>query len=132
MKTFYWHDYETWGCNASLDRPVQFAGVRTDLNLNIIGEPLELYCKPPSDMLPHPEACLTHGITPQIAQERGVLEYQFTAKIYEELSKPHTCAVGFNNIEFDDKVTRFILYRNFYDPYEHTWKNDNSRWDVLK
>lgn len=132
METFYWFDYETWGSDSRMDRPAQFAGVRTDLNLNIIGKPLELYCKPPLDLLPHPEACLIHGITPQIAQERGIWEYQFAAKIHEEFSKPHTCVVGFNNIKFDDEVTRFIFYRNFYDPYEHEWKNGNSRWDVLK
>jgi exodeoxyribonuclease-1 len=132
MKTFFWYDFETWGSDAKRDRAAQFAGVRTDLNLNIIGEPLELYCKPPLDLLPHPEACLIHGITPQIAQERGVLEYQFAAKIHAEFSKPETCVVGFNNIKFDDEVTRLIFYRNFYDPYEREWNNGNSRWDVLK
>lgn len=132
METFYWFDYETWGSDPRIDRAAQFAGVRTDLNLNIIGEPLELYCKPPLDLLSHPEACLIHGITPQIAQERGILEYQFVAKIHEEFSKPQTCLVGFNNIKFDDEVTRFTFYRNFYDPYEHEWTNGNSRWDVLK
>ena len=36
-ETFYWHDYETWGTAPALDRPSQFAGVRTDADLNIIG-----------------------------------------------------------------------------------------------
>ena len=36
--TFYWHDYETFGADPARDRPVQFAGLRTDANLEPIGE----------------------------------------------------------------------------------------------
>ena len=35
--TFYWHDYETFGLRGDERRPSQFAGVRTDENLNFIG-----------------------------------------------------------------------------------------------
>jgi len=38
--SFYWHDYETFGADPSRDRPSQFAGIRTDAEFNIIGEPL--------------------------------------------------------------------------------------------
>ena len=129
--TLYWHDYETFGTTPAVDRPVQFAGLRTDLDLNIIGEPLTLYCAPSIDRLPQPMACLVTGITPQIAQEKGVTEREFAERIYQEFSKPGTCGVGYNSIRFDDEVTRFLLYRNFYDPYEREWKNGNSRWDII-
>ncbi len=131
MQTFYWHDYETWGAKPSVDRPSQFAGIRTDLDFNVIGEPLVMYCQPPADLLPSPEACLITGITPQQAQAEGLPEYQFIAKIHAELSQPDTCALGFNSIRFDDEVTRYTLYRNFYDAYEREWKNGNSRWDII-
>ncbi|MFT6254337.1 MAG: exodeoxyribonuclease-1, partial [Granulosicoccus sp.] len=71
MNTLYWHDYETWGASPSQDKPSQFAGIRTDEDLNIIGEPLVIYCRPSSDCLPHPEACLLTGITPQKALAEG-------------------------------------------------------------
>ncbi|MEX8513406.1 MAG: exonuclease domain-containing protein, partial [Leptothrix ochracea] len=61
--TFFWHDYETFGINPRRDRPAQFAGLRTDAELNVIGEPLMLYCQPPRDRLPDPESCLLTGIT---------------------------------------------------------------------
>lgn len=131
MQTFYWHDYETWGANPSQDRPSQFAGIRTDYDFNIIGEPLVEYCQPPQDLLPQPEACLITGITPQLAQEKGLREYQFIAKIHKELSAPGTCGVGYNSIRFDDEVTRYALYRNFYDPYAREWQSGNSRWDII-
>ncbi|NVP01737.1 exodeoxyribonuclease I, partial [Photobacterium damselae subsp. damselae] len=129
--SLYWIDYETFGASPATDRPCQFAGIRTDMDLNIIGEPLVIYCKPPHDYLPSPEACLITGITPQEANEKGLSEPEFIARIHEELSKPNTCVVGYNNVRFDDEVTRYTLYRNFYDPYGWSWQQGNSRWDLL-
>ena len=131
MSTFYWHDYEAWGADPSIDRPSQFAGVRTDEQLNIISEPQVFYCQPPVDIWPCPEACLVTGITPQLAAEKGLPEREFIARIHREFSEPDTCVVGYNSIRFDDEITRYTLYRNFYDPYEREWKNGNSRWDIL-
>ncbi|QEQ96053.1 exodeoxyribonuclease I [Neptunomonas concharum] len=130
-RTFFWHDYETTGADPKRDRPVQFAGVRTDEDFNIIGEPIMLYCKPADDFLPHPQACLITGITPQKAVREGVCEAEFIATIYQELSRPGTCGVGYNSIRFDDEVTRNTLYRNFYDPYAREWQNGCSRWDII-
>ncbi|MFT6791890.1 MAG: exodeoxyribonuclease-1 [Cellvibrionaceae bacterium] len=131
MNTYYWHDYETWGTQPSVDKPVQFAGVRTDLELNPLGEPLVFHCRPSADCLPQPEACLVTGMTPQIAMENGVPEPDFFRLIHRQLSQPGTCAVGYNSIRFDDEVTRYGFYRNFYDPYEREWKQGNSRWDII-
>jgi exodeoxyribonuclease-1 len=131
VQTFYWHDYETWGVDPARDRPCQFAGIRTDLDFNIIGEPLVQYCQPPQDLLPHPEACLITGIAPQLAAAEGIPEHRFIANIHRELAAPGTCGVGYNSIRFDDEVTRYALYRNFYDPYAREWRNGNSRWDII-
>ncbi len=129
--TFFFYDFETFGTSPSLDRPCQFAGIRTDSELNIIGEPLVLYCKPTDDYLPQPEACLITGITPQTAKAKGLPEPEFIARIHEAFSQPGTCVVGYNNVRFDDEVTRYTLYRNFFDPYGWSWQNGNSRWDLL-
>jgi len=129
--TFYWHDYETFGVDPSKDRPSQFAGLRTDENLNPIGDPLVIYCQPQKDILPAPQACLITGITPQLALEKGLPEPQFIEAIHRQLAVPGTCGVGYNSIRFDDEVTRYALYRNFFDPYQREWKNGNSRWDVM-
>jgi exodeoxyribonuclease I len=129
--SFYWHDYETWGADPRRDRPSQFAGIRTDADLNPIGEPLVVYCKPSDDMLPQPEACMITGITPQKAWREGVIEAEFIRRIHRELSAPGTCGVGYNTLRFDDEVTRNTLYRNFYDPYGREWQNGCSRWDII-
>ncbi|VEH55766.1 Exodeoxyribonuclease I [Providencia rustigianii] len=129
--TFFIHDYETFGKHPALDRPAQFAGVRTDLDFNIIDEPEVFYCKPTDDYLPQPEAVMITGITPQIAQANGVNEAEFAKRIHQSFSTPNTCIMGYNNIRFDDEVTRNIFYRNFYDPYAYSWQQGNSRWDLL-
>ena len=129
--SIYWHDYESFGVDPRRDRASQFAGIRTDEELNIIGEPLVIYCQLSNDTLPHPEACLITGITPRKVIEEGEIEADFIARIHKEFAKPGTCVSGYNNIRFDDELTRQLLYRNFYDPYEREWKNGNSRWDII-
>lgn len=129
--TFFFFDYETWGVSPAKDRPSQFAGVRTDMDFNIIGEPLVIYCQPPADYLPSPEAALITGITPQKAMSHGISEPEFIAKIHAELSTPNTTSLGYNSIRFDDEVTRYTCYRNFIDPYAWSWQKGNSRWDLL-
>ncbi|MFT5769449.1 MAG: exodeoxyribonuclease-1 [Lysobacterales bacterium] len=128
---FLWHDYETFGTHPAIDRPAQFAAIRTDSELNAIGEPVEWYCAPADDLLPHPVACLITGITPQTAREKGVTEAKFAKHIHAEMMQPGTCSVGYNSLKFDDEFSRNIFYRNFRDPYEREWRNGNSRFDLI-
>jgi len=131
LESIYWHDYETFGLSPKVDRIAQFAGIRTDLDLNIIGDPLVIYNKATDDMLPDPDACLVTGITPQKTIKEGLIETEFMAAIHEEFSTPNTCVAGYNNIRFDDEFTRYGLYRNFFDPYAREWQNGCSRWDII-
>ncbi|OZN48690.1 exodeoxyribonuclease I [Gallibacterium anatis] len=129
--SFFIYDYESFGVDPARDRPAQFAGIRTDKDFNIIGEPLVLYCKQTNDYLPHPAAVTLTGITPQLCNQQGISEPEFAAKILEEFSQPNTCIMGYNNIRFDDEMTRYTFYRNFIDPYAYSYSQGNSRWDLL-
>ncbi|MDT8281646.1 MAG: exodeoxyribonuclease I [Gammaproteobacteria bacterium] len=129
--SIYWYDYETFGIDPRFDRLSQFAGIRTDEDLNIISDPLTLYCKPADDCLPDPHACLITGITPQKTLTDGINEAEFIATIHQEFSRPNTCIAGYNNIRFDDEFTRNALYRNFFNAYAHEWQHGNSRWDII-
>ena len=130
MKTFYWYDYETFGLSPRVQRIAQFAGIRTDEDLNILEEHM-FYCKPTHDSLPAPEACAVTGITPQLCEKKGFIEHEFIKKINKEFTTPDTCIVGYNSIAFDDEYTRHTLFRNFLDPYAWHWQNGNTRWDIL-
>jgi exodeoxyribonuclease-1 len=131
LHTFLWHDYETFGAQPRRDRPAQFAAIRTDANLNELGEPMMWYCQPAPDFLPDPQSCLITGITPQLCLERGVPEHQFAAAIEKAFSLPGTIGVGYNTIRFDDEITRFMFWRNLIDPYAREWQNECGRWDLL-
>ena len=131
IHSFLWHDYETWGANPMADRSAQFAALRTDAELNPLGDPMMWYCSPADDVLPHPMASLITGITPQEAKNKGLPETDFARKILAEMSQPGTCSAGYNSIRFDDVITRNLLYRNLRDPYEREYRNGNSRWDLI-
>ncbi len=129
--SFLWHDYETFGADPRRDRPAQFAAIRTDAELNEMGEPIELYARPADDYLPHPTACLITGITPQKAGRNGLPEAEFAGEVLRHMSEPGTCAAGYNSLRFDDEISRHLFYRNLLDPYAREWQNGNSRWDLI-
>jgi len=131
VETLFWHDYETFGLDPQLSNVAQFAGIRTDLDLNILEEKIDIICRPTLDRLPSPEACMITGISPMTNKIKGMNEVSFFEKINKELGRPGTCGVGYNNISFDDEVTRNGLYRNFVDPYKREWADGCSRWDLL-
>ncbi len=129
--TFFWHDYETFGRVPRRDRPAQFAGLRTDADLNEIGTPVMWHCQPAPDFLPDPESVLLTGILPQQALAQGLPEHAFAAHIEAELARDGTIGVGYNSIRFDDEVTRFMFWRNLIDPYAREWQNGCGRWDLM-
>ncbi len=129
--SIFWYDFETTGIDPRSDRPLQVAGIRTDEALNEIGEPLNIYCRPSDDILPHPMACMITGITPDRLAREGLDEADFMTRVHAEMAVPSTCSAGYNSLRFDDEVTRYSLYRNFFDPYAREWQGGNSRWDLI-
>ena len=130
-QSFFFYDLETSGLSARDDRIMQFAGQRTDLDLNPIGKPVNVLVKLTNDTLPSPSAILVTKITPQKTQSEGLTEAEFCEFIANEIFIRGTCAIGYNSIRFDDEFMRFCFWRNFYDPYEWQWKDGRSRWDLL-
>ncbi|MCZ6855107.1 MAG: exodeoxyribonuclease I [Gammaproteobacteria bacterium] len=129
--SFYWYDLETSGTQPKWDRIVQFAGVRTDRELNEVGDSYSTYVRLPDDVLPNPDSVLVTGITPQLTHAQGIGEWQAITRINELFSAPQTCVVGYNSLRFDDEFMRYGLYRMLLDPYAREWQNGNSRWDII-
>ncbi|WP_082253694.1 exodeoxyribonuclease I [Buchnera aphidicola] len=130
-KNFIFYDYETFGTNLSLDKVAQFCSIEIDNTFSRIQKKTVLFCSPPLDYLPDPQAVLITKILPQYAQSYGLNEYSFAKKISSIFLKKNTCIVGYNNIHFDDLFTRNLFYRNLLDPYSWSWKNNNFSWDIL-
>lgn len=129
--SFFFYDLETSGLNTKTARIMQFAGQRTDMDLQPIGEPVNELIKLAPDVLPEPQAILVTGITPQQVNADGLTEAEFLQLFYEQVATTGTIFVGYNSVRFDDEFMRYLMWRNFYDPYEWQWKNDRSRWDLL-
>ena len=131
QQTFFFYDLETSGLNPREDRPMQFAGIRTDLNLKQIGDPINVLIKLSEDTLPSPHAIMVTKITPQSTLTDGFTEAEFCKYVMDESFTPGTIAVGYNSVRFDDEFMRHTFWRNFYDPYEWQWAEGRSKWDLL-
>lgn len=129
--SFLFYDLETSGVNPRESRVMQFAGQRTDMDLNPIGDPYNYLIRLTPDVLPDPEAVLITGITPQKTITEGISEAEFLNIFRADIATAGTIFTGFNSVRFDDEFLRFMHYRNFYDPYEWSWKDNRSRWDIL-
>lgn len=130
-QTFFFYDLETTGINPREDRIMQFAGQRTTLDFEPIGEPYNILVKLNDDTLPSPDALMVTGITPQQTQADGITEAELAQLLMDEIFTEDTIVVGFNNIRFDDEFIRALFWRTFTDPYEWTWRDGRSRWDIL-
>jgi exodeoxyribonuclease-1 len=130
-QTFFFYDLETSGLDPRQSRIMQFAGIRTDMELNPIGEPYNVLVKLSEDTIPSPEALMVTGITPQQTLADGYTEAEFAQLVMDKVCIEDTIMVGFNNIRFDDEFLRYHFWRNFRDPYEWAWRDGRSRWDLL-
>ena len=75
--SLFFYDLETSGINPREQRIMQFAGQRTDMNLQPVGEPFNIVIKLTDDVLPDPDAILVTGITPQQTLTDGITEAEF-------------------------------------------------------
>lgn len=126
--TYLFYDIETTGLNKCFDQVLQFAAIRTDLQLNELSRE-EINIKLNVDVIPAPAAVITHRIgVDQFSQ--GLSELDAIQKIHTMLNTPNTISVGYNTLGFDDEFLRFSFYKNLLTPYTHQYANGCSRMDI--
>ena len=138
-----WFDFETFGSLSRpwdrratgpfprRDRPAQFGGIRTTMDLELVGDPVELHARPPVDEPPSVEACLVTGIAPSDTLASGTSESTFFEGVLDVLSVPRTTGAGWNSLGYDDEIVRFGAWRNLLPPYAREYANGNARFDLL-
>src|SRR5689334_3451523 len=128
QKTFLFYDIETTGLNKCFDQVLQFAAIRTDLNLHEL-ERHEINVRLNPDVIPSPQALLTHRI-PIHETQQGIPEITAIKKIHALFNQPGTISLGYNTLGFDDEFLRFSFYRNLLEPYTHQYANNCNRMDL--
>lgn len=129
---YLFYDYETSGRDAVYDQILQFGAIRTDSEFSQIGEPIEFFCKLRRDVLPSPGAIKVNQIDITELNAKGLTEFEFAKQVSTTLlGDGDQCVVGYNSKAFDNKFTRFLLYRNFFDPYAWSYQNGNSCFDIF-
>jgi len=127
--TFLFYDTETSGLNRAFDQILEFAGIRTDLQLNEI-ERFSARIRLRPDVVPSPQAMLVNRIrTGRFSS--GRCEYEAMREIHAQVNRPGTTSIGYNSIGFDDEFLRFSFYRNLLPPYTHQYANHCRRMDLL-
>jgi exodeoxyribonuclease-1 len=127
--SYLFYDIETTGLNKAFDQVLEFAAIRTDLNLNEI-ERHSIAVKLRPDVIPSPRAILTNRIFVSNLAGR-ILEYEATKKIHHLMNQPGTLSLGYNTLGFDDEFLRFSFHRNLLPPYTHQFKNGCRRMDLF-
>lgn len=126
--SYLFYDIETSGLNKCFDQVLQFAAIRTDLELQEL-ERHEIFVKLNPDVIPTPAAILVHQLSIGKMQD-GICEYEAVKKIHRLFNTPGTISVGYNSLGFDDEFLRFSFYRNLLAPYTHQYANNCSRMDI--
>lgn len=128
MQTYLFYDLETTGLNKAFDQILQFAAIRTDLQLNEL-ERYEIKIKLNPDVIPAPRAVITHQISLS-EMLTGVNEWEAMLQIHQWLNTPGTISLGYNTLSFDDEFLRFGFYRHLLTPYTHQYANQCARMDL--
>lgn len=126
--TYLFYDIETTGLNKCFDQILQFAAIRTDLELNELDR-YNILIKLNPDVIPSPQAILTHNISVEQVQS-GICEYEAIKQIHQLMNWPGTISLGYNSLNFDDEFLRFSFHRNLLPPYTHQYANNCSRMDL--
>ena len=142
QRSYLFYDLETTGLDKAFDQVLQFAAIRTDLDLKEL-ERYQFYVKISPDVVPSPWAMITHripilDIPPPLAGGGGLKdrrggtlsELEAIQKIHQLINTPGTISCGYNTLGFDDEFLRFSFYRHLLPPYTHQYANNCSRMDI--
>lgn len=129
-QSYLFYDLETSGLSPYFDQVYEFAAIRTDLHFQEI-ERHSFLVRPTIDIIPTPDAVITHRLSIQALMKEGMAENQAIQKIHEILNQPGTISLGYNTLSFDDEFLRFNFFRHLRTSYTHQFANGCRRMDLF-
>lgn len=126
------YDTETTGTETFFDQILQFAAILTDEALNEIDR-FEIRCRLLPHVVPAPEAVRVTGVkVSQLTDPSFPSHYEMVRSIRAKLlSWSPALFVGWNSIQFDERLVRQALYKTLHNPYL-TNRDGNSRSDAMR
>lgn len=126
------YDTETTGIDAPFDQIVQFAAIRTDVDLKEL-ERFEVRSRLQPHIVPAPDAMMTNRVTAARLLDPSLpSHYGMACAIHARLhSWSPAMFMGYNSLRFDEHFLRQALYQTLHPPFL-TNSHGNSRSDVLR
>jgi len=133
MTRFVFYDFETTGTSVTYAQPLQFAGIVTDENFNVL-DTVDWRCRIAPHILPAPYALKVTNLAPeQVTNNNLHSAFEFAQNLYQFLEKWQPAIwLGYNTINFDEPMLRQLFYQNLQPNIYATSMNGNSRLDVMK
>lgn len=129
--SFVFYDTETTGINTSFDQILQFAGIKTDADLNIV-ERFEIRSRLLPFVVPAPGALRVTKMTIERLHDPVTpTHYDMMRAIRAKLLEwSPAIFLGYNSLRFDEELMRQALYQTLHRPYL-TNTDGNCRGDIL-
>ncbi len=100
----------------ALDRPAQFAAIRTDSEFNVIGEPEVFTASPRMTIYPSPSS-INYRYYPAGSSGERRKRSRICRPYSLAFTVPKTCILATTMCVSTTKSHATFFYRNFYDPY---------------
>ena len=132
---FVFYDTETTGTDKSFDQIHQFAAVRTNVELEVENpdrDVINIRCRRLPHVVPSPGALTVTRVDPTSLDAENLSHYEMAQELAARLSEWSPAAfVGYNNIDFDERLLRQAFYQTLL-PIYLTNKNNNYRADIMR
>lgn len=129
---FVFYDLETTGTDEAFDQILQFGGLKTNDDLDVIGD-VAFECRRLPHIVPTPGAMVVTGMSPDRLESPSTSShYELIRELKDWLTDEEPIVFsGYNILDFDEKFLRQAFYQTLHDPYLTT-SNFGTRFDVLQ
>lgn len=117
MTGYVFKDTESTGTDTRFDQILQFAGIRTDADLNEL-EAVNVRCRRLPHVIPSPIALKVTNVDPWSLTQAPMSPYEMACFIHGRYQAwlPAT-VLGHNTLGFDEEIERSTFWMNLQDPY---------------